>query len=294
MWLKRDDVGSLGLAGNKVRKLEFSLGEALAQRQRRRWSRSARRSPTTRGRRPRPRRGSGCRRCSSCAARTPAAGRPATCCSTSCSARRSGTPAPTTGPSSPRSSRRPPRSSTRTRCPRAARRRSATLGFAAAYEELLGQLDAAGLRAAARLPRVDVRRNARRAHARPRARAARPRAARVRRRPDRARRARPRDLARHRGRRAARRRPRPDRGRRPPRPLPARRRLRRVHRRGARGDPARSRAPRASSSTRSTAPRAWRASSPTPAPAASTSPVVFWHTGGGPSLFAAGWADELV
>ena len=23
-------------------------------------------------------------------------------------------------------------------------------------------------------------------------------------------------------------------------------------------------------------------------------PVVFWHTGGGPSLFAAGWGDELV
>src|SRR3954449_6362531 len=31
VWLKRDDVGSLGLAGNKVRKLEFALGEALAQ-----------------------------------------------------------------------------------------------------------------------------------------------------------------------------------------------------------------------------------------------------------------------
>jgi len=31
VWLKRDDVGSLGLVGNKVRKLEFSLGEALAQ-----------------------------------------------------------------------------------------------------------------------------------------------------------------------------------------------------------------------------------------------------------------------
>jgi 1-aminocyclopropane-1-carboxylate deaminase/D-cysteine desulfhydrase-like pyridoxal-dependent ACC family enzyme len=31
VWLKRDDVGSLGLAGNKVRKLEFSLGEAIAQ-----------------------------------------------------------------------------------------------------------------------------------------------------------------------------------------------------------------------------------------------------------------------
>jgi 1-aminocyclopropane-1-carboxylate deaminase/D-cysteine desulfhydrase len=30
LWLKRDDVGSLGLAGNKVRKLEFTLGEALA------------------------------------------------------------------------------------------------------------------------------------------------------------------------------------------------------------------------------------------------------------------------
>lgn len=29
VWLKRDDIGSLGLAGNKVRKLEFSLGEAL-------------------------------------------------------------------------------------------------------------------------------------------------------------------------------------------------------------------------------------------------------------------------
>ena len=29
VWLKRDDVGSLGLTGNKVRKLEFTLGEAL-------------------------------------------------------------------------------------------------------------------------------------------------------------------------------------------------------------------------------------------------------------------------
>ena len=29
VWLKRDDVGSLGLAGNKVRKLEFAFGEAL-------------------------------------------------------------------------------------------------------------------------------------------------------------------------------------------------------------------------------------------------------------------------
>ena len=31
VWLKRDDIGSLGLAGNKVRKLEFTFGEALAQ-----------------------------------------------------------------------------------------------------------------------------------------------------------------------------------------------------------------------------------------------------------------------
>lgn len=31
VWLKRDDVGSLGLAGNKVRKLEFAFGEALEQ-----------------------------------------------------------------------------------------------------------------------------------------------------------------------------------------------------------------------------------------------------------------------
>ncbi len=31
VWLKRDDVGSLGLMGNKVRKLEYTLGEALAQ-----------------------------------------------------------------------------------------------------------------------------------------------------------------------------------------------------------------------------------------------------------------------
>ena len=31
VWLKRDDVGSLGLAGNKVRKLEYTLGEALAR-----------------------------------------------------------------------------------------------------------------------------------------------------------------------------------------------------------------------------------------------------------------------
>jgi 1-aminocyclopropane-1-carboxylate deaminase/D-cysteine desulfhydrase len=31
VWLKRDDVGGLGLMGNKVRKLEFTLGEALAQ-----------------------------------------------------------------------------------------------------------------------------------------------------------------------------------------------------------------------------------------------------------------------
>jgi D-cysteine desulfhydrase family pyridoxal phosphate-dependent enzyme len=30
VWVKRDDVGSLGLAGNKVRKLEFALGAALA------------------------------------------------------------------------------------------------------------------------------------------------------------------------------------------------------------------------------------------------------------------------
>jgi 1-aminocyclopropane-1-carboxylate deaminase/D-cysteine desulfhydrase len=29
VWLKRDDVGSLGLTGNKVRKLEFTLGEAV-------------------------------------------------------------------------------------------------------------------------------------------------------------------------------------------------------------------------------------------------------------------------
>lgn len=29
VWLKRDDVGSIGLVGNKVRKLEFSLGDAL-------------------------------------------------------------------------------------------------------------------------------------------------------------------------------------------------------------------------------------------------------------------------
>jgi 1-aminocyclopropane-1-carboxylate deaminase/D-cysteine desulfhydrase-like pyridoxal-dependent ACC family enzyme len=28
VWIKRDDVGALGLAGNKVRKLEFVLGEA--------------------------------------------------------------------------------------------------------------------------------------------------------------------------------------------------------------------------------------------------------------------------
>src|SRR3954452_21937859 len=31
VWLKRDDVVSLGLAGNKVRKLEFAFGEALDQ-----------------------------------------------------------------------------------------------------------------------------------------------------------------------------------------------------------------------------------------------------------------------
>src|SRR3954452_2750226 len=31
VWLKRDDVGSLGLAGNKVRKLEFLFGDALEQ-----------------------------------------------------------------------------------------------------------------------------------------------------------------------------------------------------------------------------------------------------------------------
>src|SRR3954451_10169825 len=31
VWLKRDDVGSLGLAGNKVRKLEFALADPLAQ-----------------------------------------------------------------------------------------------------------------------------------------------------------------------------------------------------------------------------------------------------------------------
>jgi 1-aminocyclopropane-1-carboxylate deaminase/D-cysteine desulfhydrase-like pyridoxal-dependent ACC family enzyme len=24
------------------------------------------------------------------------------------------------------------------------------------------------------------------------------------------------------------------------------------------------------------------------------SPVVFWHTGGGPSLFAAGWGERLL
>lgn len=30
LWIKRDDIGSLGLAGNKVRKLEFALGAALA------------------------------------------------------------------------------------------------------------------------------------------------------------------------------------------------------------------------------------------------------------------------
>jgi D-cysteine desulfhydrase family pyridoxal phosphate-dependent enzyme len=31
VWIKRDDVGSIGLAGNKVRKLEYVLAEALAQ-----------------------------------------------------------------------------------------------------------------------------------------------------------------------------------------------------------------------------------------------------------------------
>ena len=31
VWLKRDDIGALGLMGNKVRKLEFTLGEAVAQ-----------------------------------------------------------------------------------------------------------------------------------------------------------------------------------------------------------------------------------------------------------------------
>lgn len=31
LWIKRDDIGSLALAGNKVRKLEFALGAALAQ-----------------------------------------------------------------------------------------------------------------------------------------------------------------------------------------------------------------------------------------------------------------------
>jgi D-cysteine desulfhydrase family pyridoxal phosphate-dependent enzyme len=31
VWMKRDDVGSLGLAGNKVRKLEFVLGAARAE-----------------------------------------------------------------------------------------------------------------------------------------------------------------------------------------------------------------------------------------------------------------------
>lgn len=30
IWIKRDDIGSIGLAGNKVRKLEFALGEALS------------------------------------------------------------------------------------------------------------------------------------------------------------------------------------------------------------------------------------------------------------------------
>jgi len=29
LWIKRDDIGSLGLAGNKVRKLEFAIGAAL-------------------------------------------------------------------------------------------------------------------------------------------------------------------------------------------------------------------------------------------------------------------------
>ena len=31
LWIKRDDVGSLGLAGNKVRKLEWTFGEAVEQ-----------------------------------------------------------------------------------------------------------------------------------------------------------------------------------------------------------------------------------------------------------------------
>ncbi|MBX5440946.1 MAG: pyridoxal-phosphate dependent enzyme [Solirubrobacteraceae bacterium] len=31
LWLKRDDVGSIGLAGNKARKLELTLGAALAE-----------------------------------------------------------------------------------------------------------------------------------------------------------------------------------------------------------------------------------------------------------------------
>ena len=31
VWIKRDDVGSIGLAGNKVRKLEYVLPEAIAQ-----------------------------------------------------------------------------------------------------------------------------------------------------------------------------------------------------------------------------------------------------------------------
>ena len=30
VWIKRDDIGALGLAGNKVRKLEFLLGQAIA------------------------------------------------------------------------------------------------------------------------------------------------------------------------------------------------------------------------------------------------------------------------
>lgn len=31
VWIKRDDIGSIGLAGNKVRKLEFVVADALAQ-----------------------------------------------------------------------------------------------------------------------------------------------------------------------------------------------------------------------------------------------------------------------
>jgi L-cysteate sulfo-lyase len=58
LWVKRDDCTGLAGGGNKTRKLEFLLGEALANRAPTPWSPRARCSPTMCARPSRPARGS--------------------------------------------------------------------------------------------------------------------------------------------------------------------------------------------------------------------------------------------